>query len=224
MNQVNLILKNKLPELILNFQLVDTYKKGYTTYDQFEQNIKKMRIDEKLISDKDIKTLFNKFTKDSHTINYKELVDNLKAFNFYHDEAYKEYENPNSKDTARNYASEPVKKEDDIHIVDCRTLPYSTVYTYLGKKRRISRLIQKFFPSKEDLKTYFSQTLKIPVEDTEKHLLSKKEAKETILNLFKKFDISNLTNRDFEGFLSSFIYNKKNYTQMDEILKGIYEY
>ena len=130
------------------------------------------------------------------------------------------------RELAKNYASEPVvvKKKDDINIVDCRTLPYSTVYTYLGKKRRISRLIQKFFPRKEDLKTYFAQTLKISVDDTETHLLSKNEAKDAVLNLFKKLDISNLTNRDFEGFLSSFIYNKQNYTKMNDIVNGVYEY
>jgi len=222
MNQVTLILKNKLPEIALGFNLVDPNKKGYTTYDCFEQNIKKLGIDKHLISESDIKTLFKKNTTDPHTINYRAFLDNLKTFNFHHEEAYKEYENQQHQEDLKTYATLPVKKEEGINIVDIRTVPYSTVYTFLGKKRRISRLIQKFFPKKQDLKTYFSQTLNIPMEDAENHVLSQKEAKDAVLNLFKKLDINNLSNRDFEGFLSTFIYNKHNQTHMHEILNGIY--
>jgi len=222
MNQVTLILKNKLPEIALGFNLIDPHKKGYTTYDCFEQNIKKLGLDQHLISEKDIKILFKKHTTDNHIINYKTFLENLKTFRFNHDEAYKEYEAQRQQEEIKNYASLPAKKEEAINIVDIRTVPYSTVYTFLGKKRRISRLIQKFFPKKQDLKTYFSETLNIPLENAENHVLSQKETKDAILNLFKKLDITNLTTRDFEGFLSTFIYNKHNQTHMHEILNGVY--
>jgi len=225
MNQVTLILKNKLPEIALGFNLIDPNRKGYTTYDCFEQNIKKLGLDSHLISENDIKALFKKNTRDNHTINYRTFLENLKNFNFYYEEAYKEHENQPHSVEIKQYVSAPapVKKEEGISIVDIKNVPYSTVYTFLGKKRRISRLIQKFFPKKQDLKTYFSQTLNLPLETAESHVLSQKEAKDAVMNLFKKLDINNLSNRDFEGFLSTFIYNKHHETEVKEILNGIYE-
>lgn len=145
------------------------------------------------------------------------------------EDAYKEYETPaQEQDSAKNFRSAPVKKlpEDDephIDIVDVRAQPYSTVYTYLAKKRKVSRLIQKFFPKKEDLQNYLTQTVNTARDDKDNLLLSKNQTRDAIVNLFKKFDVKNLTQRDFEGFLSSFVYSKHDFTQMSEVLNGIYD-
>jgi hypothetical protein len=157
-------------------------------------------------------------------LNYRKFVDGLKSFTLILEDIYREQERvPSAGALAKSkQIDERHMDEKEVHIVDFRTLPYSTVYQFLAKKRKISRLIQKFFPEKGDLKEYLAKTLK-QGDGSDMEFLTKRETKDSMIALFKKFDVGTLTARDFEGFLSSFVYNQQGMTRVNDVLTSIYE-
>ena len=225
MNQTNLVLKNHINQIANNLLEADPNLAGYVNYEKFEEAIKKLAINESIVSGKDIKNLFEKYKSDSHTINYKSFLDVLKKFHFQYDEAYKEQEAPSSRRNSINAAStnDEGLNSNEIAIVDCRTLPYHSIVSYLGKTRRVNRAIKRFFPTKQDFYTYLSDTLHVEKDKVEEKYVNRRELKGLINGLFNNFDEGDVVKSDFEGFLSSFLFNQQGDTNLHEVARLIYE-
>lgn len=226
MNQTNLVLKNHINQIANNLLEADPNLAGYVNYEKFEEAIKKLAINESIVSGKDIKNLFEKYKSDPHTINYKSFLDVLRKFHFQYDEAYKEQEAPSS--GRRNSVHAVSTNEDglnsnEIAIVDCRTLPYHSIVSYLGKTRRVNRAIKRFFPTKQDFYAYLSDTLHVEKDKVEEKYVNRRELKGLINGLFNNFDEGDIVKSDFEGFLSSFLFNQQGDTNLHEVARLIYE-
>jgi lipoate-protein ligase A len=58
----------------------DLLQKGYLNYGRFEGVIKKLEIDPKIISDEDIKSLYQRFSKLEDAFDIKDFVSHLREF------------------------------------------------------------------------------------------------------------------------------------------------
>jgi len=220
MNQVNLVLKNKIHQLVNGFLQADTNSVGYVSYEKFVENVNRLGINQHIVSDQDIRFLFNKFKRDDqHTINYKAFIDSLKNFRFSYEEMYTEFNS-----TKKKKPEHLPEEIEGFHIVDCRNLPYNRLLDYWGKTQRVNDAIKRYFPNKTDLNDYLSKTLQVDKDQVDKVYMNQQEMKNLVDSLFKNFDTSYLMNSDFEGFLSSFIYNRHGYTNLKEFCRTVYEY
>jgi len=225
MNQTNLVLKNHINQIASNLLEADPNLAGYVNFEKFEEAIKKLDINESIVSGKDIKNLFEKYKSDAHIINYKSFLDVLRKFHFQYDEAYKEQEAPNSQRSSVKTPAANIlgPNADEANIVDCRTLPYHSMVTYLGKTRKVNRAIKRFFPNKQDFYDYLSDTLHVDKEKVEEKYVNRKELNGLINGLFSNFDEGDVVKSDFEGFLSSFVFNQQGDTNLHEVARMIYE-
>jgi len=224
-NQVNLVLKNKLGQIISGLLAADTESLGYLSPEKFKEIIKRLSISENIVSEQDIKGLFEKYKhKDSMTINYKAFVDSLKNFSFDYESMYNEMSNsPLRFKEDRRGITLPEETKEGVNIIDCRTLPYDQMLNYWGRSRRVSDDIKRYFPTKNDLQDYFSKCLKINKENVDDSYVSQKQLQKIVNHIFKNFDHSGLSKEDFEGFLSSCLYNKQGYTNLQQVCRTVYE-
>ena len=220
------MLKNRRNDLALTFLELDPKKTGFTNLEEFEKVIQKLGISESILTTQDIKNLYEKNKFDSVKLSYTDFLDSLKEFKLEYDQEYKEFESSKKKRDSSIFQTnqDPTTKIDKTpKIYDCRDLPINLIQNVYSKSKKVGRAIQRFFPNKDDFCQYLTNSMNIPKEDVEKLHVSQGEFKNMVDKLFKKFDVNYLDNRDFEGFLSSVLYNKNGYTNYKEISKTIYE-
>ena len=222
LNQTNLILKNHLNEIAHAFIEADPAKLGYINFEKFDESLKKLAINKSVVSDDDIKRLFEKHRSDAHVIDYRNFVEALKKFQFQFDEQYKDQSSSSPRSASTKIPLKPETPE-KYHIVDCRDLPYHSTVEYLGRTRKVNRAIKRFFPAKEDFYKYLSETMRVNKEKIEGHYVNSQELKTFVDDLFKNFDKVDVGKPDFEKFLSAFIYNKQGDTNLKEVARVIYE-
>ena len=249
-NQINLILKNRLNDIGRFFMEADLNHNGQMNYEKFEASLRKLGINENILTENDIKHLFQKNKHDDYSIDYRKLIDDLKSFTFIQEEAYREdggqsllFEQKQESnklkmnlikratlsklllnDIDENLLNEDGTTKDGINIIDCRGLPVNQLQNYFEKSRKVVRSLKRYFPDKNEFKDHLIKTLKIDPEKLDNKSISKKELKKLIENLFNNFDDDkHLSKKDFQGFFSTFIYNKHGYTNFNEILYTIFE-
>ena len=87
-NQLNLILKNKLKEIGGSVKEADQLRQGFIVFEKLEQTLKKLAISEKILTDDDIRNIFNQHKLDEHKFDYKGFIDKLKDFEFVPENLY----------------------------------------------------------------------------------------------------------------------------------------
>ena len=223
-NQLTLVLKNRLPDLKNAFYETDINRTGYVNFSSFDQVIKRLQISENLFSDVNIKAVYNRYQADSHKLNYQSFLKKLDDFKFHYDQEYKEQEESGTQKKRTRSLAELRNgvKQLEIDVVDCRTLPFNMAMNVHTRSKKVGQAIKRFFPTKEDLNEYLKNSLNIPADKIDGHCVSKEEFKGIVNNLFKNFEINFLNSKDFEGFYSSILYNKNGFTNFEEVHKTIY--
>lgn len=225
-NQVKLILKNRLSELNTNFFTEDQAQAGNVNYEKFEKVLKKLGISESVVTENDFKSIFERHKVDQHNMNYRGFLNELNDFKFNPDDIYKqqvpkETSRPGlerSKTATTMYRPRP----DPIAVVDARNMPFPTLENFFTKNMRIGRHLKRLFPHKKDFMEYAAKALNVDTEKAKDQCLSNEELKTFFGSIFDKID-ANFSKRDFEGFYSSFIYNRNGYTDLNEVGYTIYE-
>lgn len=226
-NQIKMVLKNRLPELNSYFYTEDANQAGAVNYDKFERIVKKLGINENVLTEDDIKKLFEGHRLDQHNINYKDFLGELKEFKFDVDNIYRKQDSrqgARGQDTARSKASSMFHPTpESLQIVDARNQPYPTLENFFAKNRKITRHLKRLFPNKKEFEDYAAKVLEANDDKLPQKTFSKEDMKTFFTSIFDKIDV-NFTKRDLEGFYSSFIYNRNGFTDFNEIEYTIYEY
>ena len=226
-NHVKLILKNRLNDLNNGFHLVDTSKAGYINYERFEQVLKDLGINQKLVTEDDYKSLFEKFKENSLNTNYVNLLNELNEFKLDPDHMYKEQRAKSL--TARSASTGHVRAHsifnpppEPTHVLDAREQSFPVLENVYLKKVRVARHLKRLFPKKEDFLAYAAKAFELEPEKATEKCLSKEDTKNFFDSIFNNID-ANFTKRDFDGFFSTFIYNRNGFTDINELGFSLYE-
>ena len=63
-------------------------RQGFIVFEKLEQTLKKLAISEKILTDDDIRNIFNQHKLDEHKFDYKGFIDKLKDFEFVPENLY----------------------------------------------------------------------------------------------------------------------------------------
>jgi len=220
MNQLKLVLKNRIPDIRQAILELDRDRSGYVNHFKFEQALQRLRINQNIISSQDIADVFEKFKTDSTKLNYRDFLEHLQEYTFDYDKEYIDLAITPKKKKHANLSPEDFMPK-TLDIVDCRNLPLNMIENYYARSKKVGRAIQQFLPNKEALNEYVSKRLNI--QDAENGYVSMKEFKGLVKDMFNKFEVKHIDQRDLEGFLSSILYNKHGMTTMKEVGHTIYE-
>ena len=88
---------------------------------------------------------------------------------------------------------------------------------------KVARHLKRLFPKKEDFLEYAAKAFDTDVEKVKEKCMSKEETKAFFDSIFDKIDVQHFNKRDFDGFFSSFIYNRNGFTDINEVGYAIYE-
>ena len=225
-----MVLKNRINELKTALHAVDRDKLGYINLSSFEEGLKRLRISEVIISDQDIKDLYDKFMikpikMEPSKLDYKVFIDAVESSQF---EYAKERSNEETQALKRSNSAVGLRTSESIEGlskgITCHKIPSHLMNPYFKKGKRIGQAIQRFFPTKESFHDYLSKVLEIPKDEIEKHPVDRKGLSGLFNNLFSKFDVTNLRQDDFKCFLSCILYNKNGLTDFKEVQHTLYEY
>jgi len=213
-NQAQLVLKNRLRDLKKAFEENDTNQTGVLNLENFQEAIKKLRISDTVICDQDIQDIYEKSKGENSKIEISSFLDNLKNFSI----DYKSiiFENQPKNKIERSSVKAP-------KVVDLRDLSFNQIENIHTKSKNVGKVIQKLFPTKKDFTHYFENIMNLSKDEIENLHLSRPQFKDMVDNLFNKFDVKYLNPSDFEGLLTSVLYNKKGYTNFNEITNTIYD-
>ena len=227
-NQVKMILKNKITELNNYLQAEDANSSGAINYEKLEKAVKRLRINANLITDEDCKTIFENHKIDQYKMDYKNFIQELNDFSFDPDKIYKQHHSKEtamrseSTDRSKTLSMFSTRNDNTIQIVDAREQPFPTLENFFYKTMKITRHLKRLFPKKSDFIEYAAKAFDSEPEKVKDKCLSKEEVKNFFNSIFNKID-ANFTKREFEGFYSSFIYNKNGYTDFNEVGFTLYE-
>lgn len=224
------MLKNRAQDLNNLFYAADPTHTGEIGYEKFEQCIRKLGINENVLLEKDVKKFFEKHRINQHNSDYRELLKDLRDFQFQYDEVYKhhiegspqEMKKPHRKSRSEPFIAPLTLKEEKADIVDIRELPANKIQSYYNKSRRVARHLKRLFPTKKQFEEFSAQLLSIEPDNVRNKPFSKTEVKNLFDTIFSKID-ANFTKIDYEGFYSSFLYNQQGYTDLKEMTYTIYE-
>lgn len=205
----------------------DSSQQGFINYERLSIILNKQGIPSTIMSDQDIKNIFNKYKIDEHKFNYKKFFNSLNEFKFVAEDisSLKQQEEKamqGSLTTLQRQIKQFKKVESEIpgiHVQDNHRVDHWGLSNIRSKAKKAFNIIKRYFPKKTEFNTYLSAQLGLKCESD---LIGKQITRDklcTILeNIFLNFGESgNLPKMDFEGFLSVFDYNKHNYTKAEEI-------
>ncbi|EGR27510.1 hypothetical protein IMG5_194590 [Ichthyophthirius multifiliis] len=87
-NQMNVILKNKLPILKIYVLQADSLNQGFVSTEKYQEILKKLAIPESILSKKDIQYIFDRHKIDEYKFDYKNFIDYLKKYEFVPEDIY----------------------------------------------------------------------------------------------------------------------------------------
>ena len=208
-NQVQLVFKNRVKDLKRVFEENDTNNTGLLNFEDFQEAVRKLRISDTVLCEQDIQEIYEKNKGENSKIEINSFLENLKNFNYDYQKADKEL---------KSFQTPPKGPK----IMDCRDLSFNQIENVHTKSRNVGKVIQKLFPTKADFTRYLEQTMNLSKDEVENLHVSKPQFNEIVDSLFNKFDVKYLTPGDFQGFLTSVLYNKNGYTNFNEITNTIY--
>jgi len=213
-NQAKLVLKNRLRDLKKAFEENDNNHTGVLNFENFQEAVRKLRISDTVLCNQDIQDIYEKTKGENSKVEISSFLDNLNNFAL----DYKSiiFENEPKNNTGRSSVKGP-------KAVDLRDLSFNQIENIHNKSKNVGKVIQKLFPTKKDFTQYFENTMNLSKDDVENLHLSRPQLKDMVDNLFNKFDVKYLNPGDFEGLLTSVLYNKKGYTNFNEITNTIYD-
>jgi Ca2+-binding EF-hand superfamily protein len=226
MNQLFMILKNRTNEMGANFLKEDQAANGFVNYQRFENVLKKLNINEQIMSDANIKWLYDKFKMDDFKLSYGPMLSSLKGFQYDPDKIYQEqYEQSgNGDDVPKLTRTEsPVKKKPASQVLDVQKEQVHQIEKIFQRRQMVNRALQRYFPTKKDFTEFLGKELKVSPAEFDSKTIHHEDLSKIVQSFFGNFE-DRLSRRDFDGFLSNYTYNKHGEVKLSEVTNSLYEY
>ncbi|CAD8080654.1 unnamed protein product [Paramecium primaurelia] len=157
-NQVSLILKNKLSQLNNAFQELDPSKLGHVNFERFSEAIQKLQISEKIVNDEIIKKFYDKFKKDEYQIDYRNFLKNVKEFELQSQYVQKEEK---KQKPVMTISLNPLQQEEKVHIFDCTKINSHHLNNLRQRATKMIKVLQRYLPEKNQFVEQILNPLKV---------------------------------------------------------------
>jgi hypothetical protein len=207
----------------------DPMQLGFCNFPKFESGLKKLNISEEIMSERNIKELYEKFKMEEHKFNYKDFISTLREFQFNPDNLYKEqYEGLKKEEFDMEEAEKILfgtrqDGEKGAHVLDVQRQQVNQVEKIFRRTQKVNRALHRYFPSKTEFQAFMAKELGITPEECDAKTVNQKNLHEVVKKFFGNFE-DNFSQRDYEGFLSCFTYNAHGEARISDIGRALYEY
>ncbi|CAD8134577.1 unnamed protein product [Paramecium octaurelia] len=216
-NQVNLILKNRLQQLGQQLTMQDELQKGYISFGRFERVIKKLEIDPSILSDHDLKILYDNFKNQDDTFDYKKFLNHLKSFQL-QEEVYNDpYSNKNQEPVdKKQLLLKSMKYQEDqlITLFDITRVDAHSLEKMKTKTKNLMNKIQRYIPSN----TKFEEFLKSKIQGNNVNV---KEFSHVIIQFLESVN-ERYQKFDLESMLSVLQFSQYETQRADEIVRILF--
>ncbi|CAD8204255.1 unnamed protein product [Paramecium pentaurelia] len=209
-NQINIMLKNRQLKLGQWLLEADEKQEGYISQKKFEEVVKKLRIDEKILSNDDIKELASNFKRDNQFIDYKQFITHLKQFQLKEEV----YDDP----YALKEKVELIKNKQDKQKINVFDLTKVNGWHLERMRYRANNMInklKKYLPDKENFQEYLQEKIN---GDT----INQKEFNKFVVQFLNSVNETH-HKFDIESLMSVIQFNQYNTQSKSEVLRILYD-
>ncbi|CAD8050205.1 unnamed protein product [Paramecium sonneborni] len=216
-NQVNLILKNRLQQLGQQLTMQDELQKGYISYGRFERVIKKLEIDPSILSEQDLKILYENFKNQDDTFDYKKFLNHLKSFQL-NEEVYDDpYSNKNQEPVdKKQLLLKSMKYQEDqlIKLFDITRVDAYSLEKMKNKTKILINKIQRYLPSQ----TKFEEFLKNKIQGNQ---INVKDFSHVIIQFLESVN-ERYQKHDLESMLSILQFGQYETQKTEEVIRILF--
>ncbi|CAD8211829.1 unnamed protein product [Paramecium octaurelia] len=211
-NQINIILKNRQLKLGQWLLEADEKQEGFLSQKKFEEVVKKLRIDEKILSNEDIKELASNFRGDNQFIDYKQFITHLKQFQLKEEV----YDDPYAlKEKIELIKNKQDKQKFRINVFDLTKVNGWHLERMRYRANNMINKLKKYLPDKENFQEYLQEKVN---GDT----INQKEFNKLVVQFLNSVNETH-HKFDIESLLSVVQFNQYNTQSKSEVLRILYD-
>ncbi|CAD8119799.1 unnamed protein product [Paramecium sonneborni] len=210
-NQINIMLKNRQIKLGQWLLEADEKQEGYLSQKKFEEVIQKLRIDEKILSNDDIKEMANNFKQNNQSIDYKQFINHLKQFQLKEEV----YDDPYAIKEQVHLIKHKQEQKQKINAFDPTKVNGWHLERMRYRANNMINKLKKYLPEKENFQEYLQEKLN-------GETINQKEFNQIVVQFLNSVNETH-HQFDIESLLSVVQFNQYKTQSKAEILRIIYE-